>query len=55
MVADALSRSPVQSEESSALEEDVKSYVQMVESNLPMSPSRMEELQSCTRDDKILQ
>lgn len=37
------------------LEEDVELHVQMVESNLPMSTHRKEELQSCTRDDEILQ
>ena len=55
VVADALSRSPMSETKSSILEQDIELYVQMIDSCLPMSTQRKEELQTCTRNDAILQ
>ena len=56
VIADALSRSPLAPQvHRSSTEDDVKAHVDLVVSNLPVSPGRRNELQASTRDDSTLQ
>ena len=55
VVADALLRSPIQTNPSSPVAEDIVLHVHMVESNLSMSPHKMAELRSSTVDDATRQ
>lgn len=55
VISDALSRSPVNQPAISTTETDVGMHVDYVESNLPISPTRRDELQSHTREDAVLQ
>ena len=54
VVADTLSKSPIQKNQSSTVAEDVELHVHIVESNLPVSPQKMAELRSTTMDDVTL-
>lgn len=56
VISDALSRSPLAPQmHRSSTEDDVKAHVDLVVSNLPVSPGRRSELQSSTSDDSTLQ
>ena len=53
-VSDALSRSPLQSSQSSTVE-DVEMHVQSVVFNLPASDAKRTEIRSATNNDPVLQ
>ena len=55
VVADALSKSPIQTNPSSPVAEDVALHVHMIELNLSMSPHKMAELRYSTMNDATRQ